>query len=246
MPSITKTIEPIQLDLVPFLAKAMARHAAARRELDAIYAEGCLIGEDDASDKKKIYNRYYRQCDPLTEIYCHKATELLLATDGDGENRRRAAVAMEQLVKKCWRSIYAYIKHSGPVVPFDPFWLRQVKKEAKAMPRELRIYRLFPFSSIHCPRCRRFRRPPDKPGRSKHPGCRPSGKRICWTAISPYFCIWPICWGKPSLTAPSCFNWLLRPMPENGSACSGPVPRRSSPPRSRPWPLRCGSRLTKP
>ncbi|CQR74438.1 hypothetical protein SOV_25560 [Sporomusa ovata DSM 2662] len=120
-----QTDEKIQLDLAPFVAKAMARHREGWNELDAVQEHGWLAGEHVAVDNKEFYNRYYQQSDPLTESYCHchKATELLLAIDReDGEKRSLAVAAVEQIIKKCWRVTYDYIKHAGPAIPFDLFW----------------------------------------------------------------------------------------------------------------------------
>lgn len=133
------------LDLLPFIAKAMAQNAAARQQLDAVYAEGWLAGEQPAADRRESYNRYYRQSDPLTESYCYKATGLLLTIERDHKNCQRAAAAVEQIIKKCWRSLHAYVQASGPVVMFEPFWRQQVKKAAKAPAKEVR--NLPPFSA---------------------------------------------------------------------------------------------------
>ncbi|WP_325537458.1 hypothetical protein [Sporomusa sp.] len=128
----------MQIDLLPFMAKAIAKNAAARRELDIIYADGIMTIEGAASSRWQKYYNYYRESDLVTELYCHKATALILISLNNDENSKKAAAALEQLLKKCWPPLYTYIKASGEEVSFDPFWLDLAKKEGKATLRELR------------------------------------------------------------------------------------------------------------
>ncbi|QDR83426.1 hypothetical protein [Sporomusa termitida] len=121
----------IEIDLIPFIAKSIAQNPAARRELDSIYSDETIPIERALSPKLAGYNRYYRECDVLTETYCHKATAFILTALNEQESGKPALAALSQLLQKCWRQFYAYVAASGPAVPFAPFWSKLAKKGRK-------------------------------------------------------------------------------------------------------------------
>ncbi len=131
--------EKVYLDLVPFLARAIARQPAARGELDAIFGGGSIAIPKATSPKMPVYNRYYRESDLQTELYCHKATDLVLAALQGGGPNNPALTALEQVLKKCWRPVYGYVKGvKGQDVPFAPLLDQIVVTAAAPTECELR------------------------------------------------------------------------------------------------------------
>ncbi|QDR81383.1 hypothetical protein [Sporomusa termitida] len=131
----------ISLDLVPFMAKGIAQKAAARSELDAVYADRGIHIERASSPKVQVYNRYYRESDILTELYCQKATDFIFTALNEhdaGQADKPALTALEQMLKKCWWRIYTYVKASGPEVRFESFWQKLMAKAAAPTQCELR------------------------------------------------------------------------------------------------------------
>jgi hypothetical protein len=111
-----------QLDFLPFIAKGMAQNRTIRRELDTLYAGGGLRLERVDETKACQYDRYYRQSDLETELYCRKAADFFYTSLHDDENGQKAAVALRQLLQKGWQPMYDYVQACGGEVPFEPFW----------------------------------------------------------------------------------------------------------------------------
>jgi hypothetical protein len=146
----------ITVDLVPFIAKGIAQNTTSRRELDAIYADGRISIERASSPKVQVYNRYYRESDILTELYCQKATDFIFTALNEvatGQADKPALTALEQLLKKCWWKIYTYVKTSGKEVRFESFWEKLMAKAAAPTLCELRNLPTWP--PIGQPRFRR-------------------------------------------------------------------------------------------
>ncbi|SDF31687.1 hypothetical protein [Sporomusa acidovorans] len=130
--------QQICLDLVPFMARGIAQNKAARQELDKICAGGGIMIDSAVTPRRRAYGSYFREKDVFTELYCQKATDLIVTSFQENENGRKAAAAFEQLLKKCWRAIYNYVKTSGREVPFESFWQFLMKQEPRLTARELR------------------------------------------------------------------------------------------------------------
>ena len=126
------------LDLVPFMARGIAQNKAARQELDKIYNKSDIIFDSAVTPRRRNYSSYFRECDVLTELYCQKATDLIVTSFQENANGQKAAAAFEQLLKKCWRPIYTYVKTKDKEVPFESFWLLLMKKEPQVTAQEMR------------------------------------------------------------------------------------------------------------
>ena len=94
------------LDLVPFIAKAMANHPLIRRELDKISGESWLTAKYRNDTQKRHCAVYYELCDPVTEEYCHQASFLLLTALAKDERREKALAEIEKIIKTNWEYVY--------------------------------------------------------------------------------------------------------------------------------------------
>ncbi|QDR81790.1 hypothetical protein [Sporomusa termitida] len=130
--------QEIRLDLVPFMAKGIAQNAAARRELDKICAAGGILIDSAVASRRQTYNSYFRDSDVYTELYCLKATDLIITSFQEDEDGQKAAAALDQLLKKCWKQIYTYIKTNGKEVRFESFWQFLMKKAIRLTAQEMR------------------------------------------------------------------------------------------------------------
>jgi hypothetical protein len=126
-----------KLDFLPFIASGIARNMAARRELDALYAGGGLQMERVDAAKARHYDRYYRQHDLETELYCQKAADFIYTSLQPDENGQNAEAAVKQLLQKGWPQMYDYVQDSGDEVAFEPFWQEFLQKADKAGSTEL-------------------------------------------------------------------------------------------------------------
>jgi hypothetical protein len=117
------------LDILPFVARALAENKAARREMDKIYDED-MPGLAKAKQIAKIYHGFFRDADVFTEWNCRRVASLLVLfkEEGETEDGRKLRESIEGAIKANWRVIYEHAERSPEPIPFVKFWFSLPKR----------------------------------------------------------------------------------------------------------------------
>jgi ribosomal protein S30 len=117
------------LDVIPFIARAMANHPITAEALESLSRQEWFSQMEEFRGREKKYTNYCRHSKMDTANTFRKAVRLLAAAGYDHQYQGQAESAVRGLIAAGWPGLYHFVMTSAVPLEFDAFCLLKQNQE---------------------------------------------------------------------------------------------------------------------
>lgn len=119
------------LDVIPFIARAMANNSGTRAALESLSRQEWFKKLMDFKEREKRYVNYCRGSRLNTVRAFRRAVRLLMAAGYDAEYQKEAEAEVRRLIETGWSDMYHFITTSTDPLGFDAFCILKRDKDRR-------------------------------------------------------------------------------------------------------------------